>query len=76
MVNAETMFVLRHAYRSDEGLLQLIKGYYSCLLLSVIEKHLNEPMKLSHLLHNLTHLLNLFLFISTFSVFLNNYFLR
>ena len=53
-------------------------------------KHLNEPIiyysfsflnekrfwNLSSLLHNLTNVLNLFLFMSIFSVFLNDYFFR
>ena len=72
-------------------MLDLLKDSNNCFLLSLIEKHPNEPIiiyhnfsflteksfgNLSSLLHNLTNVLNLFLFISTFLVFLNDYFFQ
>ena len=62
-------------------MLDLLKVSNNCLIFSLIEKHPNEPIiiyhnfsflteksfwNLSSLLHNLTNVLNLFLFISTF----------
>ena len=77
-------------YEYTEYMLDLLKHCHNSFLLSLIEKHLNEPIiyykfssliekcfwNLASLLHNLTYLLNLFLFRSTSSVFLNDYFLR
>ena len=71
-------------------MLDLLKDSFNCFLLSLIEKHLNQPLiyynlsflieksfwNLSSLLHHLTNVLNFFLFISTFSVFLNEHFFR
>ena len=73
-----------------EYILDLLKDSFNCFLLFLIEKHLNQPIiyynlsfliekgfwNLSSLLHHLTNVLNFFLFISTFSVFLNENFFR
>ena len=72
-------------------MLDLLKDCYNRFFLSLIEKHLNEPIiyysfsflieksfwNLSSLLHNLTYCpLNLFLSLNTFSVFRSDFFFR
>ena len=76
-------------YEYGVYMLNLPKDCYNRFLLSLIEKHLNEPIiyysfsflieksfwNLSSLLHNLTYChLNLFLSLSIFSVFLSDFF--
>ena len=78
-------------YEYTVYMLDLLNDCYNCFLLSLIKKHLNEPIiyynflfliekKLLKLVRLITQfylpLLNLFLFLSLFSVFLNNCFFR
>ena len=78
-------------YEYTVYMLDLLSDCYNSFLLSLIKKHLNEPIiyhnflfliekKLLKLVRFITQsylpLLNLFLFLSLFSVFLNNCFFR
>ena len=78
-------------YEYTVYMLDLLNDCYNSFLLSLIKKHLNEPIiyhnflfliekKLLKLVRFITQsylpLLNLFLFLSLFSVFLNNCFFR
>ena len=66
-------------------MLDILKDCHNCFLLSLIEKHLNEPIIYYNFLlrkdfetyqvyYTILLLLNLFLFLITFSVFFNDFF--
>ena len=68
----------KHEYTAY--MLDLLKDCYNCFLLSLIEKHLNEPIIYYNFSFLITQsylsLLNLLLFLSTASVILNDYFFQ